>query len=898
MRAAMALIWCVAVSDLAAAQPVPRGTVRILVLYGIEPELPVTSAFTRELRSGVTHAIPTHIEFYAEYLDMDRFSDADRSGQLAGYFAEKYKGFRLDAIVAVGGQALQFAMAHHDELFPRVPVVFAMVEAQLVDGRRLAPDITGRVNHLPYPATLALARRLQPDADRLVVIVGTSGTDSLALTAALRDAAPLREQLEVVVPENLGYEDLLAYVRRLPPRTIVLFASFKRDAHGRTFVPAEVVATVARESGAPVYGTPRHWVGMGVVGGATVNPDEDGTVAGRQVVRVLRRREAEPVPPVEYAQSSVVLDWRQLKRWQIDERLVPPDAQILFREPTPWERYRVPIIATTCIAVAEATLIALLLAERRRRIRAQANLADQAAYDQTIAELTTDAVRHAPDEAGRALEDALARLGRYAGASAATLVEYGSGERDRESRLVWRGPHANGNGNGAAHTSVDAYDVAGSRLEVPLVVEGARLGAIELYRDAAEQQWPPRLVERLDAAADVIAGGLARARAMRAIRDGEELNRAVLASLSTQIAILDTGGRIIRVNEAWRQLAAAGGVPNDIDAFVGQSYLAECRQAERRGCADAAEVRSGIEAVLARRASHFQHEYHWSTPDTRWYELRVDCLEYGNGGAIVTHLDVTDRRLAELKAEETRHQIAHMARVALVGELAASISHELRQPLAAIRMNAQVGARLATIGPAHLAELRSIFEDIVADDTRAAEVINHVRGLLRKEDRTVTSVDVNAICQDAARLLHHDAAARHVRLELSLGTHLPPLRGDPVELQQVVLNLALNALDAACSSARERVVRIVTVGRADHIEMSVRDTGTGLTPEVQEHLFDSFFSTKPQGLGLGLAIVRSIVERHNGRISAENADGGGAVFRVVFGGTGPIHAAHRAPPRH
>jgi signal transduction histidine kinase len=421
------------------------------------------------------------------------------------------------------------------------------------------------------------------------------------------------------------------------------------------------------------------------------------------------------------------------------------------------------------------------------------------------------------------------------------------------------------------------------RLNVPLAIDGTMIGALELYRTGGS--WPPFLVRRLDAAAEIIAGGIERARAARTIRREEELNRSVLASLSTPIAILDHRGTIVRVNDAWRDIARRAEVDAGNDAFVGWNYLEECQRAERRGCPEARDVRRGIEAVLAGHLAPFRHEYRCSVPDERWYELFVDRLQLSGGGAIVTHVDITDRRLAERGAEETRRQVAHMGRVSLIGELAATISHELRQPLAAIRANAEAGTLLLGVTPPDVREAREIFQNIVEDDKRAVEVIEGVRKLLRKDELVATNVDLNQICRDAARLLKNDAVMRNTRLELSLASAPPMVTGDPVQLQQIVLNLTLNALEAASASKNDRVVVVSTATRDDHVEVTVRDTGPGMPASVQAHLFEPFFSTKNGGLGLGLVIVRSIVERHSGRVRAENDSSGGAVFRVTLPAT-------------
>jgi two-component system sensor kinase FixL len=240
------------------------------------------------------------------------------------------------------------------------------------------------------------------------------------------------------------------------------------------------------------------------------------------------------------------------------------------------------------------------------------------------------------------------------------------------------------------------------------------------------------------------------------------------------------------------------------------------------------------------------------------------------------------RAAATHSADEAWRQVAHIGRVATMGELAATISHELRQPLTAIRSNAEVGSMLLDHDVPDLDEIKKVLHDIVADDIRASGVIDHIRLLLRKDPVEMRSVDLNEICRVVVSLLRRDRRSHGVTVNLTLEANLPLVEGNAVELQQVVLNLGLNALDAVADVEGERAVTVGTLARSNVVEIFVKDTGHGLRPSVQQHLFESFYSTKAHGLGMGLVIVRSIVERHHGRVSADNAIEGGAVFRAVL----------------
>ena len=232
-----------------------------------------------------------------------------------------------------------------------------------------------------------------------------------------------------------------------------------------------------------------------------------------------------------------------------------------------------------------------------------------------------------------------------------------------------------------------------------------------------------------------------------------------------------------------------------------------------------------------------------------------------------------------------------------MGELATSLAHELNQPLAAILANAQAARRLLLAAEPDIAEVRASLDDIVDDDKRAGEVIRRMRALVRKDEFRPEPVDLNEVVRDVRRLLAHDAARRGVTVTLELAPGLPPVRGDAVQLQQVVLNLLVNAFDAVAGCPHER--RQVVVRTREHlagaVELMVEDAGDGIPESHVRELFEPFFTTKQDGLGMGLSISRSILELHGGEISAQAAPGGGARFRCVLPRYGRVPIP--APPR-
>ena len=235
---------------------------------------------------------------------------------------------------------------------------------------------------------------------------------------------------------------------------------------------------------------------------------------------------------------------------------------------------------------------------------------------------------------------------------------------------------------------------------------------------------------------------------------------------------------------------------------------------------------------------------------------------------------------AEKQARHHREQINLLSRVSLLGEMTASLAHELNQPLSAIIANANAGKRLIEMGKEDPEILRNILVDVVADGHRAHEIIQDVRNTITKGDAIRRRINLNELVTNVTHVLRPDAVACSCEVETLLAKDLPLIEGDPVQIQQVLVNLVSNAFDAMRQTPpSQRKVEISTAGSGDgEVRLSVRDHGTGIRAEVHDRLFDQFFTTKEQGLGMGLAIVRSIVEAHGGQIDAENVADGGARF--------------------
>lgn len=247
--------------------------------------------------------------------------------------------------------------------------------------------------------------------------------------------------------------------------------------------------------------------------------------------------------------------------------------------------------------------------------------------------------------------------------------------------------------------------------------------------------------------------------------------------------------------------------------------------------------------------------------------------------------DVTERQLAEQRnremeqaASQQRDELAHLSRVAMLGELSGALAHELNQPLTSILSNAQAAQLFLARGAVKEGELGPILNDIIEADRRAGDIIRRLRQMLKKEDATRQPVDINEVVTDILRMTRSDRLARGIEVMLELSAELPLVRGDKVQLQQVFLNLLNNACDASEGGSEPLGLTVRTMLGPLGVTVSVADRGTGIAPELADRIFEPFVTTKAHGMGLGLSICRTIMQAHGGRLWSEPRVGGGAVF--------------------
>jgi C4-dicarboxylate-specific signal transduction histidine kinase len=341
---------------------------------------------------------------------------------------------------------------------------------------------------------------------------------------------------------------------------------------------------------------------------------------------------------------------------------------------------------------------------------------------------------------------------------------------------------------------------------------------------------------------------------------------------------------VLDANESW---VAARGAPDScrLDGVaVHANYLALQRETAHRA-PHAGRLVTGLEGVLAGTRTHFEMEYSCRTGDElRWFSISIVPLWGGQRGAVITHTDITVRKHDEAQTLQMREELAHAGRVMTMGMLSAALTHELSQPLAAILGNAQAARRLCSRhGRDDGGEVDVILGDVVAASRRAGDILRRLRSWFSNGSHDSQHLGLNEVANDVIEILRGDLVRRGVSVTKRLASGLPSIRGDRVQLQQVVLNLILNACDAMRDNAPgDRHVMIATARCDAGVQLSVEDVGTGIAPDRLSAVFEPFVTTKASGLGLGLALCRSIVHAHEGQLTAENNAVRGVTFRCIL----------------
>jgi PAS domain S-box-containing protein len=347
---------------------------------------------------------------------------------------------------------------------------------------------------------------------------------------------------------------------------------------------------------------------------------------------------------------------------------------------------------------------------------------------------------------------------------------------------------------------------------------------------------------------------------------------------SAPVLIWDSGldGRLTFLNQVWLDYTGTR-----TEELTGSTWTQCVHPEERQHCLETYEAsfQERREFTVECRLRRHDGVYRWVV--CTGIPRLSECDEFL--GYIGSCVDISDKKEADLEMRRLGFELAHANRMVTMGELTAAVAHELKQPLTAILSNAEAAKMLLDADPPAMAEVQAILDDIRADDQRAGEIIRGMRSLLGKHEVVRTSVEINTMLEDVFRLIKVEAAGRKVAMTLDTPREPPHVAGDRVQLQQVLMNLILNSFEAMADMPEVKPQLLVRARCDDRtVKIDVCDTGPGIPDERLPQLFEPFWTTKQDGLGMGLSITRTIVEAHGGRVWAENNPGPGATFRIAL----------------
>ncbi len=578
---------------------------RVLMLHSWGPEF--GDLYATDMRAQLGQQLPGGCELYDEWLIPGRFADGHGDAALAAYLNTLFEAHPLDLVITLGAPAAHFAQLHGQSLFGDAPRLFADIEERRLPRSTLSANETAVPISVDLAAVVQNILRVQPQTTTVAVLIGNSQIEHYWEGQITDSFKPFRNRVRLTFLSGLPFSEVLRRTATLPAHSAILYVLLSQDVEGIPPNEDTAIAQLHAAANAPMFSYTDAYFGKGIVGGPLISGKEQARETARTAARLLAGEKAADIKISPIGLSQPVFDWRELRRWNIEQSALPAASTILFREPSVWDRYRWQLAVVTAALLAMGALIVGLLYEHRR----------------------------------------------------------------------------------------------------------------------------------------------------------------------------------------------------------------------------------------------------WHTADS--------------------------------SARQRMVELSHMNRRSTVGELSASIAHELTQPLSAIGNNASVAVGVLESPSPDISLLREINTDIVRDQRRAIEVIKRLRGLFAKSTSEAQIVDLNDVMQDVFELLAAHAFAHRVTLTMRRAPGSVLVKGDRVQLQQVILNVVMNAVEAIDGNAHgEREIIGSTLDDGKFATVSVEDTGPGLSSEDLKHIFEPFFTTKDAGMGMGLAIAHSMVASQGGRIWAENSSVRGATVRIAM----------------
>jgi PAS domain S-box-containing protein len=633
----------------------------VLIIRGESPELPASRVLIDGIESALRKSQTEPPEFYLEALDAPALaSSTTYESRLASLLDDKYRDTPLDLVVAFTEPAVRFVLRERPALFPNTPLLFGFVDRRLIGPSTLPPQATLVSVELNAAATLRLALRAHPGAHRVLVAAGASRFDRGWLSITRDQLREFDKGVTIAYDADSTRDDLLKHVAALPPETIVLYTSMTRDAGGHAERPVDVLESLRAVARAPIYGLATSNLGHGIVGGSLIDFERHARDMGLQAARLLA---GERPAPAVITPSLTAMDWSEMQRFGIQASALPEGVFVANRRLGLWERDRRGIAFGGLIVFVETALIVALVRVARRRRDAQGLLRARVDFDSSLLALTVAVSSAPPDRTASTLERELTRLAPSLGIDRVRRWNVGDAEWDA-GELSASQPIFRRFGGLPADLQRELNAVAwrsGWALAIPLGGGGVVFGAVFCICRGDVEGWRAGFAE-LHILGTTVANVLERKRAEGQLEQSSRLRGSILESLPANVAVLDRDGRIVGVNRSWEAFARDNGITSTEAIGPGARYRDACLAGIRAGSEGAAQALAMIDAACRGEFNPTPLTYRADSPDEkRWFEMTVVPLRRPEGGAIVTHLDVSAQKTNETALRESEDRFRRMA---------------------------------------------------------------------------------------------------------------------------------------------------------------------------------------------------------------------------------------------
>jgi PAS domain S-box-containing protein len=747
---------------------------RVLVLYSDERLLPANIIADEAIRATFAVESSKRIEFHSEFLDVSRFPGEAQQQRESDFLRDKYRERPPDLVIAGGGPALEFLLKYRAAIFPNVPIVHCGVEALPKE----VPD--AKIAGIPVlrtaASTLELALSLQPDTRNVAVVAGSAPQDLESAEQFRRETPAFADRVGFTWLINVSLSDLCDELSRLPDDTVVLYLTMFQDAAGASFIPRQALALFAPASRAPIYGCYDTYLGYGIVGGSMVTFEEIGRKAARLGMRILAGEDAQTVARSESHQAAPMFDWRELRRWNISEKQLPPDSVVRFKEPTYWEQHYKLILGAVSLCSLEAFLIAALLIQRRRRRLAERALRES---EQRMS-LAADAAN-----LGIWIRDLWLDMHRF-------LQRLHPEDRDAVSKVL----------TNARETGV-SYEK-----EHRIVLPDGRVRWIA-SRGRVEFDAGGKPVFMRGASLDNTARKLAE----ESLQESEVRFRTMANTAPVMIWMSDTDKLCTFFNKSWLDFTG-----RTLEQELGDGWTAGVHLEDFDHC-----LETYVGSFDARREFSMDYRLRRSDGEYRWVMDNGVPRFASNGtflGYIGSAIDITERRLAEEKARDLSGRLIH-AQEAERTRLARELHDDLSQSLALLSVELEMFGQSP---PSERGQISSRMQEFSAQVKKLSSEVHRLSHELHpaKLEQLGLVAAVRGFCKEFA--VAHEMA-------IEFADHSVP-RVVPRDTALCLYRIAQEALHNVVKHSGGTAARIELAMEGSELRLAITDDGVGFDPET------------------------------------------------------------------